>query len=235
MSKRKRSANHPVHGYLAAELVRQLRDLQSTGMFCDVVLKGSEKSAVGIPCHRAVLSAHSVYFRAAFTENWKDSTQPVFQLHNIDSRTLNELVKYFYTLDIKLNNDNVESILIAAQFLQMTPLAELCWEHVDKHMQRSDSLAVYILASQHDNPDLAEKTLEDVWRHFPTFAQCQDFLQMDAQQVRKFHSMEEHGTMSICGVRMHPHGGIPNVKPFNCIHAEPVRNDDSAILAVLGE
>ncbi|XP_055329983.1 kelch-like protein 3 [Paramacrobiotus metropolitanus] len=192
MSKRKRSDNdRSVNDYLPVALLRELRELQSTGTFCDVVLKGSEESAAGIPCHRNLLSAHSAYFRAAFTENWKDSKQPAFQLHNIDSRTLNELVKYFYTMEISVNDDNVEAILTAAQFLQLDSLAKRCWRYVEEHMRLSDSLVVHALASQHYNPVLAETALGYIRRRFPQFAHSQDFLQMDAQQLNELIASDE--------------------------------------------
>ncbi|XP_055329944.1 kelch-like protein 17 [Paramacrobiotus metropolitanus] len=139
------------------------------GTFCDVVLKGCEKSAPGIPCHRSVLGVHSAYFRAVFTQDWKDSSQPVFQLRNIDSYTLNEVVKYAYTLDLSLDADNVQSILEAAEFLQMAAVAGL--------------LDIHALASQHHTTHMVEAALGLIRRHFLLFTQRPDFLQMDAQQL----------------------------------------------------
>ncbi|XP_055329939.1 kelch-like protein 12 [Paramacrobiotus metropolitanus] len=145
--------------------------------------KGCEESAVGIPCHRNVLSVHSAYFGAVFTQDWKDSSQPVYQLQNIDSYTMNELVQYAYTLDVELNDDNVERIVVAAQFLQMGPLELLCWDYVEQHMCVSNFLAVYSLASNHPHPRLAAAALELIHLHFLQVAQSQELLKMDPQQV----------------------------------------------------
>ncbi|XP_055353257.1 kelch-like protein 17 [Paramacrobiotus metropolitanus] len=180
------SADRPAYDcpVSAVEVLRGLHDLQSTGTLCDVVLKGSEGYAAGIPCHRNILIVHSAFFRAAFTgADWKESSQKVFPLHHIDTQTLKELVEYAYTLEISLNGDNVAPVLIAAQFLQMTPVARLCWEYVEKHMCLSNCLAVYALASQHHNPRLAYTALDLVHSNFPRFAQSQEFLQMNEQQL----------------------------------------------------
>ncbi|XP_055357353.1 kelch-like protein 2, partial [Paramacrobiotus metropolitanus] len=182
MSNPSSPVDHPPHRCLV-EFLRGLREQQSTGTLCDVVVKGCEESAVGIPCHRNVLSVHSAYFRAVFTQGWKDSSEPVFQLRNIDSRTLNELVKYAYTLIVDLNDNNVERIVIAAQFLQMGSLELLCWDYVEQHMRVSNYLAVHTLASNHHHPRLAAAALELTLLHFLPVAESQDFLELDAQQL----------------------------------------------------
>ncbi|XP_055351877.1 kelch-like protein 2 [Paramacrobiotus metropolitanus] len=132
--------------------LRGLRELQATGTLCDVVLYGSDADegsalANGIPCHRGVLSVHSAYFRAVFTHDWKDSRDPVFQLHNVDTATMNALVQYAYSMEIGLNADNVASLVVAAEFLQMDRVAGKCWAYVQQHFLRSIFLLVEVLAS----------------------------------------------------------------------------------------
>ncbi|XP_055353249.1 kelch-like protein 18 [Paramacrobiotus metropolitanus] len=93
------------------------------------------------------------------------------------------LVAYAYTMDLHLNDDNVEPILIGAQFLQMSPVASMCWEYVEKRLCLSNCLAVHALASQHHNPLLGDAALSLINPHFLCLAQSQEFLQMDAQQL----------------------------------------------------
>ncbi|XP_055349059.1 kelch-like protein 26 [Paramacrobiotus metropolitanus] len=167
----------------SVEFLRGMRDLQATGTFCDVVLKGSDASSQGIPCHRSVLCVQSPYFRAAFTHNWKESSAPVFRLANIDNSTLKELVTYAYTMHLRLSDDTVVPVLIAAQFLQMTPVARMCWKYVKQRLCLSSCLDVHDLASQHNNPRLASAALQLIHLHFLSLAQSLEFLRMDAQQV----------------------------------------------------
>ncbi|XP_055354805.1 kelch-like protein 2 [Paramacrobiotus metropolitanus] len=173
------------------ELLRELRVLQSTGILCDVKLTGSDASSVGIPCHRCVLTAHSPYFRAVFTHDWKESSEPVFRLGNIDQRTLKELVGYAYTMDLNLSDDNVTSVLIAAQFLGMTPVAARCWKYLEEHLCVSTCLTVHALASHHHNPHLAAAALDLICRHCLSLTQGLDFLQMDAQQVAELLASDD--------------------------------------------
>ncbi|XP_055344670.1 kelch-like protein 7 [Paramacrobiotus metropolitanus] len=166
----------------AVEFLRGLRDLQSTDTFCDVVLKGSDESWVCIPCHRSVLSVQSPYFRAVFSLNWKESSEPEYKLKPEQHRQPH-VKKFAYTMNLSLSDDSVVPILIAAQFLQMTPAARMCWDYVEKRMCLANCLAVHTLASQHHNPRLGDAALCMIYPHFLRFSHSHDFLQMDAQQL----------------------------------------------------
>ncbi|XP_055354645.1 kelch-like protein 3 [Paramacrobiotus metropolitanus] len=109
----------------------------------------------------------------------------------MDSRTLNELVEYAYTLHLSLTADNVASILIAAQFLQMDRVAGLCWEYVQQHLNTSNCLAVHALASTHHHPRVAAAALRLLHMHFPQWAQSPEFLQVDAQQLTALIASED--------------------------------------------
>ncbi|XP_055331148.1 kelch-like protein 20 isoform X2 [Paramacrobiotus metropolitanus] len=101
------------------------------------------------------------------------------------------LVMYAYTMDLSLSDDNVVPVLIAAQFLQMTPVARLCWAYLEKHMSLSNCLTVHALASQHHNPRLSHTALALIHPNFLRLAQSQDFLQMDAQQLTALIASDE--------------------------------------------
>ncbi|XP_055350736.1 kelch-like protein 3 [Paramacrobiotus metropolitanus] len=187
----KRSADQPSHSCLAVEFLRGLHELQSTGDLCDVKLKSNEgESAVVISCHRNVLSVHSLYFRSLFKwKKGKDSSQP--ELLDFDGPTLNELVHYAYTLDMSLNDDNVADILVAAQFLQMDGAIGHCCNYYETHMRLSNCLTVHALATMYQNPSLAAAALATIHPHFLRWAQSQDFLRMEAQQLAALIASDE--------------------------------------------
>ncbi|XP_055351936.1 kelch-like protein 4 [Paramacrobiotus metropolitanus] len=172
------------HGCLAEEFLRGLHELQSTGTLCDVLLQGSDATvaSLGIPCHRNVLTAHCGYFRSLFTHDWKESAQRELQLQNMDTRTLNEVVQFMYTLDLRLSESNVERILAAAQFLQMGRVAAMCWEYLQRRLNLSTCLQVHALASDLHNPRLADAALAIIHPQFLRLAQRQEFLRMEAHQ-----------------------------------------------------
>ncbi|XP_055350104.1 kelch-like protein 20 [Paramacrobiotus metropolitanus] len=160
-----------------------LQDLKSSGVLCDVILKGADDASNGIPCHRAILSAHSSYFRSMFSAEWKESFQKEIPLQNISFNTLNTLVTYAYTLQICLDDDSVESVLVAALFFDFSPVAKLCWDFLESRLNASSCLQVYCLAHTHNNPHLANKAKALACQHFIIIAQSGEFLQLDGQQM----------------------------------------------------
>ncbi|XP_055330444.1 kelch-like protein 23 [Paramacrobiotus metropolitanus] len=143
---------------LTKDFFGQLRDVQMAGHLCDVVLKGCEDTCTGIPCHRLVLCACSSYFRSMFTSDWRESPPTGIQLNNIQSNTLQELVRYAYSMEITINEENVYPVLTAALFLDISSVSKLCWRFVENHMTITNCLTVYCLADLHNNPQLASST-----------------------------------------------------------------------------
>ncbi|XP_055347663.1 kelch-like protein diablo [Paramacrobiotus metropolitanus] len=177
------SVRSSVEGALTERLAIGLQELKSSGVLCDVVLKGAEESAVGIPCHRLVLSAQSSYFRTMFASDWKESAEKEIRLRNISSNTLQKLVDYAYTVMIPIDDGNVQPLLAAAIFFDFSPVATLCWNYLEEHMDVSSYLQVYSLAKMHNNPRLAEKTKGFVLHHFVKIAQSAEFLLVDAATI----------------------------------------------------
>ncbi|XP_055335694.1 kelch-like protein diablo [Paramacrobiotus metropolitanus] len=177
------SKNARLKHTISEGFLRELYDLKSTGTLCDVVLKGSEESAAGIPCHRVVLCAHSSYFRTMFTSEWKEKYQAEVQLKNIPGGPLSELVNFAYTMEISIHEQNVHNVLTAAIFLDIIPVAKMCWEFVEDHLDASSCLMIHCLAEKHKNGDLTEKAKAMVLRHFVPVSQSADFLLIDAQKV----------------------------------------------------
>ncbi|XP_055347690.1 kelch-like protein 21 [Paramacrobiotus metropolitanus] len=177
------SVRSSVEGAFTERLAVGLQELKSGAVLCDVVLKGAEESDVGIPYHRVVLSAQSSYFRTMFASDWKESSQQEIQLHNIPGNTLRKLVDFAYTGQIPVDGDDVQSLLAAAIFLDFSPVAALCWDVLEKHMDVSSYLQAYLLAKLHNNPRLAEKTKRLVLHHFVQIAQSAEFKLVNAETI----------------------------------------------------
>ncbi|XP_055344386.1 kelch-like protein 2 [Paramacrobiotus metropolitanus] len=166
---------------MAEKFFRELQDTKAKGALCDVMVKGAEDSSAGIPCHRNVLSAHSPYFRTMFTKGLKESSESFVQLKNISTSTLNELINYAYTLEIRIDADNVQPILTAALFLDIGPVADLCWDFMETELAMA--LMIQCLADRHNNLTLAAKAKTMVIRSFHQISKCPDFLLIDADKI----------------------------------------------------
>ncbi len=91
-----------------------------------------------IDAHRIVLEAASIYFQSIFKSAMNESHQGLWlcaflfhlfqilidqiEMFDIDENALSALIDFIYTSHIDINQDNVQSLLSAAQYLQMTEI-----------------------------------------------------------------------------------------------------------------
>ncbi|XP_055335844.1 kelch-like protein 3 isoform X2 [Paramacrobiotus metropolitanus] len=93
------------------------------------------------------------------------------------------LISYSYTMEISIHDENVQHVLTAALFLNIAPVAQMCWDFVERHLDASSCLLVHCMAEKHNNHDLAEKSRTIVLRHFVPVSQSVDFLLVDAEKI----------------------------------------------------
>nr|CAI5842197.1 unnamed protein product [Callosobruchus analis] len=89
--------------------------------------------------HKAVLSAHSGYFKAALTHNNESST-PI-SVPNVNVDEFSSLLTFMYTGYLDLNIGNIYSILLATHILHMPRALEICRSFL-LHSQTAAAAAV---------------------------------------------------------------------------------------------
>ncbi|XP_055357294.1 kelch-like protein 4 [Paramacrobiotus metropolitanus] len=167
------------------DLCREWENPRASQMFCDVELRGCEAESPRLPCHRSVLSVRSAYFRTMFLSGMKESTQKVIQLHNMSHTVLSQLNGYCYMEDVIVTESNMQSLLIAAAFLDIGTVVDACWEFMEKHIHAKNCLMLYCLADSdaHKNPALADKAKVYVLKHFADVSQGPEFLELPKTTV----------------------------------------------------
>ncbi|XP_055353939.1 kelch-like protein 4 [Paramacrobiotus metropolitanus] len=164
---------------------RELQNLRTSDILCDVVLKGAEDGCLGIPCHRNILSLHSSYFRSMFLSGMKESTEKVIQMRNISTSDLSELVDYCYMADLLITESNVQSLLIAASFLDIPAVVKACWKFMEDHMHIKNCLMLYCFASAEapKNPAMADAAKAFVVKHFVGISGEPEFLELPKNTI----------------------------------------------------
>ncbi|XP_055344039.1 kelch-like protein 5 [Paramacrobiotus metropolitanus] len=176
----------------AAVFAQEIQDMRTSTVLCDVVLKGSERWAEGIRCHRLVLCAHSVYFRAMFTVGLRECHQEEVQLQNIPSDILKSLINYCYSSEISTDEDNVELMLTTALFLVIPPIAERCWQFLERRLDETNCLKLYNLPQcEMHQPKLAENVKAMMLRHFQTICHSPAFLELNKDKVTELISSDD--------------------------------------------
>lgn len=140
------------------------------------------------PCHRffvhrCVLYAASDYFKALFTSNMKEKDKKEIDLHDVSGRILGQLIHYCYTLDITIDQENVEAVLAAANFYGFVDIVAKCEVFCQKNLTAATALSYLALADKFSLVDLHAPAEYYVFRHFMKIVEDASFLHLAADDV----------------------------------------------------
>ena len=161
-------------------LLRGLNDLRLRGFLCDVKL---HVDAMCIPAHRAVLASCSPYFMAMFTGDMSEAQKSDIVIHSVESPAMWSLIDYAYTGNVHINQKNVQSLLPAANLLQLKAVKEKCCSFLQAQLHPSNCIGIARFAELHACYDLYECASSYTLSHFSEVAQNDEFLQLTSREV----------------------------------------------------
>lgn len=165
-----------------------LNSLRSSNSFCDVMLC---VEAVEYPCHKVVLASFSPYFRAMFSNKMMERTQDRVVLNGVEADTLRELLDYAYTSKIIISRSNVQSLLSAANLLDITTIREVCCSFLEQHMDESNCLGIYNFAEIHSCTNLHKKARQFACAFFAGVMRQDEFLHISADKLADFLASDD--------------------------------------------
>ncbi|XP_064496734.1 kelch-like protein 10 [Pseudopipra pipra] len=96
-------------------------ELRLEGTFCDVIIR---VNGVEFKAHKLILSCQSTYFRTLFTSTDK----MVYEIPGVSAEMMGLIIDYAYTGTVPITEDNVESLLAAADQFGVKGIVNLCCE-----------------------------------------------------------------------------------------------------------
>ena len=111
-----------------------LNILRRENSFTDIKIK-VDKSEFSV--HKCVLSSFSPYFKAMFTAGLVETEQDVVTLNGVEPGMISGLIDYAYTGEISITKHNVQSMLSAANLLEILPVRDACCQFLDKVRQNT--------------------------------------------------------------------------------------------------
>lgn len=155
---------------------------------CDIVLIVDSKR---IPAHKLVLSSTSEYFHAMFNNNLRESSQSEIELTDIDPDALEELIKYIYSGNIEIREDNVEKILLTANILQLTTVLTAACDFLKNQLHPSNCLGIQNFADIQGCVDLQRIAYAYCMEHFSEVTRNREFLQLPYKQIALLASNDD--------------------------------------------
>ncbi|NXH12017.1 KLH18 protein, partial [Bucco capensis] len=98
-------------------------EIRRQGKLCDVTLKVGEHK---FSAHRIVLAASIPYFHAMFTNDMMECKQEEIVMQGMDPSALEALINFAYNGHLAIDQQNVQSLLMGASFLQLQNIKDAC-------------------------------------------------------------------------------------------------------------
>ena len=157
-----------------------LSDLLENDKLVDCVLKIKGKE---FPCHRLVLCACSAYFRGIFLSDLDESEKKEIVLEDVEPGVMGLVLKYLYTSNINVTEQNVQDIFAVANMFQIPSVFTVCVSFLQKRLSFSNCLAVFRLGLMLDCPRLAVSARNYACERFQFISKDQDFLQLGPSEL----------------------------------------------------
>ena len=173
---------------LGAKTLHQLNEFRKSGTLCDakLSLEGKEFSV-----HKVVLASSCSYFHSLFTMNMKERNQDVIQLKCITADRMDDFLTFLYTSQVHLTDDNVEALIVAADYFNAHELKELGCRFLQKNLNLSNGIALHGFAGKYHCEPLREITRDFLVENFSAISQTEEYLCISAEQLLEIVSSEE--------------------------------------------
>lgn len=93
-----------------------------------------------------------------FTSRLAESRQAVVAVNGVESGMMALILDYAYTSTVVITRANVQSLLAAANLLQVLPVREAACAFLYSHMDTSNCIGIHCFAETHACVDLEHKT-----------------------------------------------------------------------------
>ncbi|XP_026579193.1 kelch-like protein 18 [Pseudonaja textilis] len=163
-------------------------EIRRQGKLCDVTLKvGDHKFSA----HRIVLAASIPYFHAMFTNDMMECKQDEIVMQGLDPSALEALINFAYNGHLAIDQQNVQSLLMGASFLQLQNIKDACCSFLKERLHPKNCLGVRQFAETMMCAVLYEAANSFVHQHFVEVSMSEEFLALPYDDVLELTSRDE--------------------------------------------
>ncbi|XP_073533203.1 kelch-like protein 18 isoform X1 [Phyllobates terribilis] len=172
----------PNRGYGVMEEIRR------QGKLCDVTLKVGEHK---FSAHRIVLAASIPYFHAMFTNDMMECKQDEIVMQGMDPSALEALINFAYNGHLAIDQQNVQSLLMGASFLQLQNIKDACCAFLKERLHPKNCLGVRQFAETMMCAVLYDAANRFIHEHFVEVSMSEEFLALSFDEVLELVSRDE--------------------------------------------
>lgn len=173
---------------LAMSAFPNFDEIRRTGKLCDVVLVAD---GLRFSAHRVVLAATIPYFRAMFTAEMAECQQKEVHLQEFDGDTLEQLIAFAYTGRVRITSANVQSMMQASNFLQLSSIVDECCRFLQCRLQSQNVLGIRSFAIALGCISLVLSTDRYLHKHFMQVSLGEEYLALTIDELCSILNRDE--------------------------------------------
>nr|CAD7196741.1 unnamed protein product [Timema douglasi] len=155
----------------------------------DSTLSGDTTDGPGADEYKFVETSHSQ--EAMFTSKLAESRQSMVAVNGVEPAMMGLLLEYAYTSTVTITRSNVQSLLSAANLLQVLPVRDAACLYLERHMDSTNCVGIHCFAETHACTDLQLKARLFTLRNFWDVAHGEEFLGLSASKLVEFVSSDD--------------------------------------------
>ena len=122
--------------------IKLYRKKREEDQFYDFVIK--DRDGAEIRSHKFILASQSEYFATLFRRN-PDASETTIEEFSID--VIKECIEYFYVLELNLTGENVQDVLMFADFITLREVIAICTDYITENIDESNYASVIDLGN----------------------------------------------------------------------------------------
>ncbi|XP_026710538.1 kelch-like protein 24 isoform X2 [Athene noctua] len=172
----------------AESILQIFNEFRDSRLFTDVIIcvEGRE-----FPCHRAVLSACSSYFRAMFCNDHRESREMLVEINGIFAEAMDCFLQYVYTGKVKITTENVQYLFETSSLFQISVLRDACAKFLEEQLDPCNCLGIQRFADTHSLKTLFTKCRNFALQTFEDVSQHEEFLELGKDELIDYICSDE--------------------------------------------
>ena len=125
-----------------------------------------------------------------------ESRQDDVTLREVDETAMELLIRFVYIGSIEVSEENVQTLLPAANLLQLTEVRDSCCDFLRKQLDPTNVLGIISFADLHSCRDLLSEAQRYARKHFPEVRSSEEFVTLPLNSIVDLISSDELGVLA---------------------------------------
>lgn len=164
-------------------IVKSLYRFWKDGEYCDITLHVGGRT---IKTHKTILATLSEYFRILLRMDAQNETD--VHLHGVSFSCLELLLQYAYTGSLEVKDDEVQSLYITADYLQVHYVKEACERMILRSVNKGNCVSMLSFALTFSLEKITNRCLTLMGRHLEEISQSEEFVSIPYDCLLSFVS-----------------------------------------------